>query len=267
MRTMLIGTVDEPPTREAAEAFLLRWTSGLPVRLAWFEREVARLGGPASTYESDLCVPLLALVVEHIGDDGGVDLVPEWYRDVHRRHGWSPYGAGLVEGLMAFVTEVYRRQGVRTHWVLDTDPRDAHYLQPVFEGHPVPPPWTQVIGAVSGIQRGKHGVDRLRQVVEHSLRHWRERHGEYVDPGPEVVPVDLAGWDYQVSLPDEVVDGLAPEVYAALEDRLGAIPGVEAALFEDREVCLLRTRPGTTRSALRAAVESVLTAASGEQPG
>ena len=263
---MLIGTVDEPPTREAAEAFLLRWTSGLPTRLDWFAREVTRLGGPDLTYETDQCVPLLALVVEHIGDDGAVDPA-EWYRDVHRRHGWSPYGAGLVEGLMAFVAEVYRGQGVRTHWVLDTDPRDAHYLQPVFEGDPVPPPWTQVIGVVSGVQRGKDDVGRLRQVVEYSLRHWRRQHGEpaAAAPGPEVVPVDLAEWDYQVSLPDEVVDGLAPGVYATLEDRLGGIPGVEAALFEDREVCLLRTRPGMTQSALRAAVEAVVRAASGER--
>lgn len=266
---MLIGTMDEPPSREQAEEFVGRWASGLAPRLDWLARELGARGGPELASRTEQLRPLLEFVVGHIGDERHVEPVPEWVREVHRRNGWTSYGAALVEGLMAFVDQIYQRHLGGVPWVLDDDPRSAYFRQPVPERRDIPPAWTQVIGAVSGVQRGRVGTERLRNVVENTLS--RLDRLEQEEPGGRqpavrvaVTPAGLSEWNYQVSIDEELVEGLTPEVYADLEDRLAAIPGVRSAMFEDREVCLLDAEADLDRGALQARVLAVVEDAAGQ---
>ena len=148
---MLIGTQDTPPTRAEAEAFLERWTGALAPRPTWFEAEVFAAGGPETDRSTASLEPLLRFVVDRIASPSPVDPVPEWYGDVHWRYGRSAYGAGLVEGLMAYVARIYRRvAGGAADWVLNTDPKHAHFHQPVMRDRALAPAWAQVTGAVAG---------------------------------------------------------------------------------------------------------------------
>lgn len=265
---MLIGTTDHPPSREEAEAFLHRWVVGLRPRLDWFARELRAQGGPDPVLTTDGLRPLLEFVVGHVGDEREVDPVPEWFGAPHRRYGWTGYGAALVEGLVAFVDRLYQEHGSGVHWVVDEDPRSGYFRQPIPERRAVPPAWTQVIGTVGSVQRGRADLDALRKAVEYTLEHLdrldREGGGS---PGPgvrvEVTPLDLADWNHQVAIDEEVVDELEPEVYADLEDRLAAIPGVRSAMFEDREVCLINADSDLGRAALQERVQAVLEDAAG----
>ena len=261
---MLIGTMDQPPSRHEAEAFLARWVAGLEPRLDWFGHELRAHGGPHLALSTDLLRPLLEFVVEHVGDEREIDLVPEWFGDPHRRYGWTGYGSALVEGLIAFVDQLYQRHEGGVAWVVDNDSRSAHFRQPVPQGEELPPAWTQVIGSVGSVQRGLHELDRLQTVVEYSLGFLdqfdrRDVAGSEPPSGRVVVtPVDLAEWNYQVSIDEEVIAELEPAVYADLEDRLASISGVRSAMFEDREVCLLDAEPHMEQGILRAKVQEIL---------
>ena len=266
---MLIGTMDEPPSRQEAEAFLGRWVAGLGPRLDWFAEELRARGGPDLAPSTNLLRPLLEFVVGHVGEEREVDPVPEWFGDPHRRYGWTGYGAALVEGLIAFVDHLYQRHEGGVAWVVDNDSRSGHFRQPVPERLGLAPAWTQVIGSVGSVQSGLHGLDRLQNVVENTLGFLdqldRAEAAGSEPPGVrvEVTPVDLAEWNYQVSIDEEVVADLEPEVYADLEDRLAGIPGVRAAMFEDREVCLLNAEPHVKQEALQAGVQEVVQEAAG----
>lgn len=261
--------MDQPPSRQEAQAFLDRWVAGLGPRLDWFGQELKVRGGPVLAPSTDLLRPLLEFVVAHVVEDRPVDPVPEWFGDAHRHHHWTGYGAALVEGLIAFVDHLYQRHLAGVAWEVDNDSRSAHFRQPVPHRREVPPAWTQVMGSVGSVQRGLHGLDRLQNVVTHTLDRL-----EQLDPteaaGPEpsgvwfeVAPVNLADWNYQVSIDEEVLADLDPATYADLEERFASIRGVRAALFEDREVCLLDAPPPLDLQALRPRVQEVLEEAAG----
>ena len=257
---MLIGTQNDPPTRADAEAFLARWTNALAPRLAWFQAEVSVAGGPETDRTTSSLEPLLRFVADRSGSPAPVDPVPEWYGDVHRRYGWSAYGAGLVEGLMAYVARIYRGvAGDAADWRLNTDPKHAHFHQPVMRDPAIAPAWAQVTGAVAGLRRGGD-PSGLRTAVESVLRGWTPTPG--VEPEPDLrVGLGPAGhpdWDLAVSLPEDLADTLGQERYATLEDRFAAVTGVTAAMFEDRELCLLRTAPGVDGGALGARLQAVV---------
>ncbi len=258
---MLIGTQDEPPTRAEAEAFLERWVAGLEPRLAWFEAEVAAEGGPALDHTTASLEPLAELVVERIGSPTPVDPVPIWYREVHQSYGWSPYGAALAEGLMAYVAQIYRNvAGAGADWVLNTDQQHADYHQPVMRDPRIAPSWTQVRGSTAMRQRGRP-PGGLRRAVESVLSTWTPSEG---DPGAdlrvEVVASNHPEFDLQVSLPEDLADTLGEEQFASLEERFAEVPGVVSALFEDRELCLLQTVPGVGADTVRACLQSVVDA-------
>jgi len=57
---------------------------------------------------------------------------------------------------------------------------------------------------------------------------------------------------------EELVEVVGFEAYASLEERFSAVPGVVEAMFEDREVCLLRLAAGAELDAVRRGLEAVL---------
>lgn len=257
---MLIGTQDSPPTRAEAEQFLRCWTEALGPRLAWFEREAsaADVSGPDGSVAS--LEPLLRFVVDRIDHLHPVDPVPEWYGEVHRRYEWSPYGAALVEGLMAYVARIYRdAAGDAADWVLNTDPEHAHFHQPVMRDGSIAPAWAQVTGAVAQLQRGGSPA-RLRAMVESVLS------GRPAGPTPppetdlrvDVGPSGHPEWDLAVSLPEDLEASLGTERYATLEERFGGVAGVTGAMFEDRDLCLLRTERGVDVDLLAARLQAVV---------
>jgi hypothetical protein len=257
---MLIGTQDEPPTRAEAEAFLERWVVALGPRLAWFEAEVAAAGGPATDRTTQSLEPLLGFVVERIDGPAPVDPVPEWYGDVHRGYGWSAYGAAMAEGLMAYVAAVYRGvAGSAADWVLNTDRMHAHFRQPVMRVPTIAPSWAQVPGKIVRLQRGGD-PGGLRKAVESVLSHWRPAGN--VEQGPdlwvEVTPIRHPEWDVQVSLPEDLGHTVGEEAYASLEDRFATVPGVAAAMREDRELCLLRLVDGADGATLQQRLQAVV---------
>jgi hypothetical protein len=79
----------------------------------------------------------------------------------------------------------------------------------------------------------------------------------------EVTEVHFADWNFQVSIDEEVIADLEPAVYADLEDRLAGISSVRAAMFEDREVCLLNAEPHVNQEALQSRVQEILEEAAG----
>jgi hypothetical protein len=239
---MLIGTLTEPPTKEEAEAFFARWTAGLPDRLAWFRRELTASGGPVADGSTESLAPLMVFVVHRLGQDGP-EPAPEWFSERFRRAGWGSYGAGLVEGLMAYVAEIYRTQTGRAEWVLDEDPKSLYFRQPAFRSGALPPTWLQVRNSIGAVRRGSP-PDDLRRAVESVLAGAMRSE----TPGPatsepevDVTPSSHPDFTFEVTFPDDIEDRLGAERYAALEDDIAALPDVQVAMFEDRELCLVRT--------------------------
>jgi hypothetical protein len=252
---MLIGTSSDPPTAQEAEAFFATWTAALPGRLTWFRSRV-RDSGLAVGSGPESLVPLLAFVVRNIGaQDEGVD-PPAWFREVHSAAGWSPVGAGLVDGLTAHVADLYRsRVGEqRASWVLETDVRSANYLQPVFSDRLLVPPWLQVRGCVVEVQRGGEPTC-LRIAVEHSLASGTD--GALEEPLVEVTSIGRRRW--QVSFPDDVDERLGAR-YADLEDVLRAVEGVTEAIMEDRDRAVVSTGHGMDRAELQHRLAQVIEA-------
>ena len=200
--------------------------------------------------------------MERVGTTAAVDPVPEWYGEVHRRYGWSPYGAALVEGLMAYVAQIYRDVAGRdADWVLNTDRRHAHFHQPVMRDGRLAPSWTQVAGSVAKRQRGEP-AGGLRRAVESVLSTWTPVPGSVdgADLRLDVGPSGHPDFDVEVSLPEDLADTLGQEAYASLEDRFAAVPGVAAAVFEDRDRCLLRLAPGVDAASVRPPLQAVVDA-------
>lgn len=257
---MLIGTQDSPPTRAEAEQFLSRWAGALGPRLTWFEGELSAAGGPEPDGSVASLEPLLRFVADRVDRQHPADPVPEWYGEVHRRYGWSPYGAALVEGLMGYVARLYRdAAGDAADWVLNTDPEHAHFHQPVMRDGTIAPAWAQVTGAVAQAQRGGSPA-RLRASVESVLsgRPPRSAPPPETDLRVDVGPSGHPEWDLAVSLPEDLEATLGAERYATLEDRFADVAGVAAAMFEDRELCLLRTERGVGAAVLEARLQAVV---------
>lgn len=257
----LIGSTLEPPSRAEAEAFFAAWTAALPDRLVWFEAQVAADSGPVLDGSPASLEPLLAFVLDRIADLRPVDPAPLWFRQVHRDVGWSSYGAALVVGLIAYVASIYRRLlGDRAEWVLNVDERDADFLQPVMRDGVIPPPWT-VVATIEVVRSGRGDLGRLRGIVE-SVTAVREALGWSASGSPtsvELTPVEeFSEWDVQVEVAEDLVEVVGFEAYASLEERFGSVPGVVAAMFEDREVCLLKLAAGADRDAVRRGLEAVL---------
>jgi hypothetical protein len=164
-----------PLSKDEAEAFRDRWAAGLPERLAWFRAELAAARQPSPDGSPASLDALLPFVVVRIGLTRPVDDVPEWYDERVQSWGWSPYGAALAEGLMAYVVAIYRTEaGPAADWVVDHDPRNAFFRHPVPRDRAIAPAWRQVIAAISKLRGGAAGPDCLRLSVENSLRGYRE---------------------------------------------------------------------------------------------
>jgi hypothetical protein len=240
---VLIG---DPAPPERARDFCTRWPDLLRDRLAWFVGEV---GAVAPGLEA--LTPLVATVVDRIGDERAVEPVPEWYDASLAEAGWTAYGAALAEGLVAYVATLYaERLGGPLPWVLDEDPRSAYHLKPVLADAGIAPPWRQVIGALRQAQSGAD-PDRLRSVVEHSLAQLRA--GGSPRPEHDVRVVEVTGngrGQWQVSFPEDIEERLGSTAYADLEDALAGVDGVDEVIMEDRDRAILRTRDGIDRAGL-----------------
>ena len=253
---MLIG---DPASPERARDFCTRWPGLLRDRLAWF---VAEIGAGAPTPEA--LDGLVVTVVDRIAEERVVEPVPEWYDASLASAGWSAYGAALVDGLTAFVAEVYAaRLGRPLPWVLDEEPTSAYHLKPVVDVEGIAPPWRQVIGTVRQVQSGKD-PGRLRSVVEHSLAQLPasasvrpEQEADLV----EVTAVDRGRW--QVSFPEDIDARLGPAAYADLEDALAGVDGVRAAVMEDRDRALVSTDEGIDRADLEGRLTRAVSALRG----
>jgi hypothetical protein len=240
---MLIG---DPAPPEQARDFCARWPDLLRERLSWFASETGA-GAPVPEALDGLVVS----VVDRIGEERVVDLVPEWYDASLASAGWSAYGAALAEGLVAFVAEVYAaRLGRPLPWVLDEDPKSAYHLKPVVDVDGVAPPWRQVIGTLRQVQSGKD-PGRLRSVVEHSLAQLPPTASSPPEQEAELVEVtEIGPGRWQVSFPEDIDALLGSAAYADLEDALAGVEGVTAAVMEDRDRALLDTGSGIDRADL-----------------
>jgi hypothetical protein len=258
----LIGTSSDPPSRAQAEEFLGRWTGSLPARFEWF-CSVAGSAGIAPDLSTGSLVPLLRFVGDRVGEPQPAEDPPLWYREVHAaRLGWSPYGAMLVDGLTAYVAELYQvRLGEdRTRWVLNTDPRDADYLQPTMAEPLLTPPWLQVRTSVNRL-RGSGQVDGLLRAVEKNLGVLGRPEPEESPPAAveqlvEVTSVGRRRW--QVSFPEDIAELLGAEAYARLECGLATVEGVTAATMEDRDRAMVSTRRGVGQADLEARLTRVV---------
>ena len=91
------------------------------------------------------------------------------------------------------------------------------------------------------------------RAVESVLSTWTPVPGSVNGAGlrPDVGPSGHPDFDVEVSLPEDLADTLGQEGYASLEDRFAAVRAVAAAVFEDRDRCLLRLAPVVDAGLLR----------------
>lgn len=150
---------------------------------------------------------------------------------------------------MAYVADIYRVRTGRAQWVLDEDSKNVYFRQPIFRWGVLPPTWLQVLNAIGQVRRGGPS-DSLRSAVELVLADAeRSQAPGAVPSGPEpegeleveVTPSSHPDFTFEVGFSDDIEDRLGSERYADLEDDIASLPDVQAAMFEDRELCLVRT--------------------------
>ncbi|HEX2046589.1 MAG TPA: hypothetical protein VHF27_02425 [Acidimicrobiales bacterium] len=252
----LIGSLREPPSRTEAEAFLARFVASLEARRPWFEAEVTAAGGPALNGTTASLDALGDFVAAHVTQDRPAE-PPEWFGDVHRREGWTAYGAALAEGLMAYLTDIYRAR-TGASWELDTDRKSAYYHQPVLSIRALGPPWRQVEGSIANANAGGGGT-HLTRAAETCLAAVART---VDDDSPRLeITVDRIrhpDWDMEAFLSEEAEDVLGTERFLGLVHRFQALEGIKDAVHEDREVFLLRTARGTDPRALGRKLQAIL---------
>jgi hypothetical protein len=250
MPVTLIGSLATPPSPAQARDFLTDWTASLPARLEWFRDEVPdHLAG----LRLDELDALFEVVHERRRDPRDVAHPPLWWPG-RLGDAFTGYGAALVDGLTAAVAAIYADR-VGAVWAIGPDPDDPYYRQPVLTGVRTPP-WRQVLSSLAHRDKGRPAG--LQQAVELALAAAPAAEPAAAPVTADVEPAGLADWDVRVSLTEGAAEALGHAAYAALEDRLAALPGVVAAMAEDREEFLLRTDPRLDRTTLAEAVQALL---------
>lgn len=268
----------ELPAAEA-RAIFQRYIAGQPERLEAFLAEVRRRGGPAERLDFSLgsLDPLWSwFIAEHrprrwlpgryrmppspVSDAVMRSADPAWWYEMHPQFGQElgPYVARLVTGLADYVFGCVLHASPASRWALGRS--SAHVRSPVFQierrgelGYAAP-----IVMALVGL-RGE------RNTEPDAPRRWLEQ-WLGLDPayeaemerlsrplGPYVLQsIDDPRFTHQLSF-DDVVAHRRERKIARLVEQLGAEPGVEEALHEDREVVLIRA-PGLSGADVEAIV-------------
>jgi hypothetical protein len=267
-----------------ARAILETYVSGQAQRLATFMAEVRRRGGPAARldYSIESLEPLWSwFLAEHrprrwfagphrMPSSPTADAVmraddPPWWYDHHPQFGQDlgPYLARLVTGLADYAFACAQRSRPDSRWALGKGRSMAHFQHPVLhiDGR-------GEIDYANPIALARLGLRGERNVEPDALRRWLEQwlgmdpaHEAELErlsrplPAYAVTAIDGSRFTHQVSF-DDVVSHRQGRRIARLVEGLATVPGVEAAIHEDREVVLVRA-PGLSASDLESTVAGI----------
>lgn len=244
----MVIALGHEPTREEGAAFLSGWDDLASRRRRWLSLEIGEpwLDGSARSLD-----PALAWLADQVGTPGVTEEVPTWYGPDFAALGWTPYGAALVEALVAYLDGIYRdRLGDAAVWVLETDTQSPDLHRPVPRDRRVPPSWRQVPMALRRLRLHGGPAGPLRIMAEEVLAQVGGASGSdeegagaatQREPWVGVAPTGRGQW--QASFPDDI-DRRLGAAYPDLEDVLASVEGVTGAVMEDRDSALVTTRRG-----------------------
>jgi hypothetical protein len=261
--------------KTAARAAFEQYVSSEASRVDDFRRTVAARGGPSEAtldLSRDSFGPLGAWLLEPVPPGPEDEARPIWAWD---RAVDDPYlkGSWLPDGLGTYLIAAVRQRHPGLTWKLENDRRSIHEGKPVLVG--VGPieilPYAAMKGhLIRARQASPPDPDWLVKLFDA----WAGRAADSIgtsastggDDGPAAeldhVSVetieDDPRWNAELWISEAAETLLGREAYDGLYDRFSAIPGIERLEWEDRERFLLRLRPGTDLSAVRAAARRAL---------
>lgn len=168
----------------------------------------------------------------------------------------------LIDGANAYFVDCLRRRHPQLRWELALDRQVSDYQQPVLAGfgqRRLEAPWP-AFGVFAAALADPPKEDWLLEAFDA----WEARVDRAVKPEEpdledvEVRAIDDPEWDVQIWISEAAEPVLGRPAFESLEERIGSLPGIEALVWEDREVFLARLEAGTELSALRADVAALL---------
>lgn len=254
-------------TRAEAEAFFDEFVAYGERSLPWFVGEIKQRAGLDADGSVASLDPIFGWVLDRLGNADGVSVPatlgpPPWWTQRHvEQRGWSTYDAALVDGLIRYVAEIYRRE-LDVEWELpdEQEPIDLFYNTPQLSPPATAPPWVQVLNSMDRVT--EVGKDRtvLRSAVERTLQDGR-RSGRRYRPQPMPPRVDVTAikdphWHFHVWLDEGAEYDLGTEAFMGLWERFENLSGVVEVSHMDREVFLVRVQTEWRRVRQRPVVDA-----------